>query len=208
MPQERGCTSFCCSSLPTCHLALLLLFPSLEATLAREGEALLLSTPQPLPPFPVVGIFIGLLQSWGGYTNQVQMSRCHSASWVLPPRSHHVLSGCFYDCSRNHAEALFMCVSTRPVHSLPPWGKKVAVVDIHSVWRHKPCRNGKEAQQDERWDTGDFRGPFCAYKIILQVAELRLLHVQYKNIFCSAHTTVLNFAAKLLPPKSVPSMYK
>lgn len=64
----------------------------------------------------------------------------------LPP----MLSGCFYDCSRNHAETLFMCVSTRPVHSLPPWGKKVAVVDIHSVWRHKPCRNGKEAQQDER----------------------------------------------------------
>lgn len=42
--------------------------------------------------------------------------------------------------------------------------KKVAVVDIHSIWRY---RNGRGAQQEEMRDTG----AGCIY-IILQVAEL------------------------------------
>lgn len=55
--------SLSCSSPPTCHPALLASF-SLEAiSLAKEGEALLLSTSLPLLPFPVVGMLICLLKS-------------------------------------------------------------------------------------------------------------------------------------------------
>lgn len=53
--QERCCghKSFFRPSLPTCHHALSLLFSLLKAiALAKEGEALLLSTPLPLPTLP------------------------------------------------------------------------------------------------------------------------------------------------------------
>lgn len=150
--------SFSCSSLPTCHPALSLLFASLEAiSLAKEGEALLLSTPLPLPPSLWSACLLAYLKpvsgnktSWEA-TTQVQMSRC--APCVLP--------GLFGPCSMGYSAAfvivLLTAVETMQRHLSPTYlkgmctctawvGKKGTVVDIHSIWCYKSYRNGRQDQ--------------------------------------------------------------
>lgn len=76
------------ASLLTCHHALVLLLPSLQAiiSLAQEGEASLLPTPLPLPLFPVVSIFIGAFTfskskqaQWGSDKSGANKVAAHSA---------------------------------------------------------------------------------------------------------------------------------
>lgn len=76
------------ASLLTCHHALVLLLPSLQAiiSLAHEGEASLLPTPLPLPLFPVVSIFIGAFTfskskqaQWGSDKSGANKVAAHSA---------------------------------------------------------------------------------------------------------------------------------
>lgn len=152
-----------------------------------------LPSPLPLPPFPVVGMFIGLLKSW-------QWKHKWSANELLPPcllrgsllaQVTSVLSWLRCWLRWKPRKAPSMCVSTRPVHiHCLPGGKKVAVVDIYSVWYCNPSRNWREAQQDERWDTGDLRGAHCAYKIIRQVAELKIFCMFNTKIFTASPTVL------------------
>lgn len=141
------------SSLLTCHHALVLLLPSLQAiSLAHKGEASLLPTPLPLPLFPVVSIFIGAFTfskskqaQWGSDKSGANKVAAHSARSEASFLIIHVFVLalawlCFWLQKKPHAVA-HTCLS---VHVHYTKGKK------HYCSRHprsKSYRNGRGTQQ-------------------------------------------------------------
>lgn len=130
------------SSLLTCHHALVLLLPSLQAiSLAHKGEASLLPTPLPLPLFPVVSIFIGAFTfskskqaQWGSDKSGANKVAAHSARSEASFLIIHVFVLalawlCFWLQKKTHAVAHTclkgVCMFTTPRE------KNITVADIH-----------------------------------------------------------------------------